>query len=93
MVAITGDTVDITPSYNSTPAGITFKRQIVITGVCFLPCYTVPGSKGHTRYQVPGAIYSIVLDDQSARALARWMSMGVPAWPYLKLPMKLANEY
>ena len=40
MVAITGDTLDTTPPYNSTPGDIIFKRQIVITGACFLPCYT-----------------------------------------------------
>ena len=42
MVAITGDTLDTTPPYNSTPGDNVFKRQIVITGVCFLACCTVP---------------------------------------------------
>ena len=43
MVAITGDTLDTTPPYKSTLGDNTFERQIVITGVCFLPCYTVLG--------------------------------------------------
>ena len=38
MVAITGDTLDTTTAYTTTPGDIFFKRQIVITGVCFLPC-------------------------------------------------------
>ena len=41
MGAITGDTLDTTPPYNSTPGDNIFKRQIVITGVCILPCYTI----------------------------------------------------
>ena len=41
MVAITGDTLGTTPPYNSTPGDNIFKRQSFITGVCFLPCYTV----------------------------------------------------
>ena len=41
MVAITGDTLDTTPSYNSTPGDNIFKSQIVITGVFFLSRYTV----------------------------------------------------
>ena len=41
MVAVIEDTLDTTPSYQSTPGDNIFKRQIVITVVCFLPCYTV----------------------------------------------------
>ena len=48
MLLIIADALDSTPTHNSTPGDNIFKRQNivtlsqnVITGVCFLPCYTV----------------------------------------------------
>ena len=49
MVAITGDTLNSTPPYNSTPGDNILQRQIVIPGVCFLPCYTVCGIVVHLQ--------------------------------------------
>ena len=54
MMAITGDTLDTAPPYNNTPGDNIFKRQIVITGVCFLPCYTVLILTYHGSIRVPG---------------------------------------
>ena len=52
----TGDTLDTTHPYNSTPGDNIFKRQIVITGVCFLPCYIYgihyEGDRARARKQI-----------------------------------------
>ena len=53
IVVITGDTLDITPPYNSTPGDNILKRQIVITGVCFLACYTVLRVLAALKYILP----------------------------------------
>ena len=40
VVLIARDAFDSTHLHNSTPGDNVFNGQIVITGVCFLPCYT-----------------------------------------------------
>ena len=64
MVAITGDTLDTTTLYNSTPGDNIFKRQIVITGVCFLPCYNAIQPQSLTPYAAGVSLLCSDVDSQ-----------------------------